>query len=173
LSNRSLLVVDMLMDFVDEKGSLYCGPDAQGIIPEVKREIEEARSQGEAVIYVCDRHSPQDPEFEMFPVHCVSGTPGAQVHPEIAPIPSEKIIPKRRFSGFYGTDLDLTLREMGTETVRVVGVCTNICVLYTVADARMRNYKVEVVQKAVASFDQQAHAMALREMEKTLGAVII
>jgi nicotinamidase-related amidase len=52
----------------------------------------------------------------------------------------------------------------------LTGVCTNICVLYTAADARMLGYAVDVVGDAVASFDDEAHRWALRELEKTLGA---
>jgi nicotinamidase-related amidase len=51
--------------------------------------------------------------------------------------------PKRRYSGFFGTDLDITLREREVDTLRLVGDCTNICVLYTAADARNLGYAVE------------------------------
>ena len=54
-----------------------------------------------------------------------------------------------------------------------VGDCTNICVLYTAADARNLGYAVEVVRDGVTSFDLEAHDDALRELEKTLGATII
>ena len=52
----------------------------------------------------------------------------------------------------------------------VVGNCTNICVLYTVADARFRDYAVEVPADCVATFDPEAHAFALKQMETVLGA---
>ncbi len=55
----------------------------------------------------------------------------------------------------------------------LTGVCTNICVLYTAADARMRHYKVKVLKDGVASFDEQAHQFALQEMEKTLGVQLV
>jgi nicotinamidase/pyrazinamidase len=55
----------------------------------------------------------------------------------------------------------------------LTGVCTNICVLYTAADARMRQYHVKILKDAVASFDDQAHQFALQEMEKTLGAELV
>jgi len=54
----------------------------------------------------------------------------------------------------------------------LVGVCTNICVLYTAVDARMRNYSVTVIKEGVASFSQEAHEFALKEMENTLGVKI-
>src|SRR5438067_722075 len=78
-----------------------------------------------------------------------------------------------RSSGFFGTDVDITLRERRVDTVRVVGDCTNICVLYTAADARNLGYAVEVVRDGVTSFDLEAHEDALRELEKTLGATLV
>jgi len=65
------------------------------------------------------------------------------------------------------------LRERGVDTVRLVGDCTNICVLYTAADARNLGYAVEVLEAGVTSFDEEAHRDALRELEKTLGAKIL
>lgn len=168
----ALLVIDMLRDFVQAGGALYIGPAAEEVKPRVAEHVALARKEGRPVIYVCDRHRPDDAEFGMFPAHCIEGTPGAEVVPELTPAAGEIIIPKRRYSGFFGTDLDATLREKGVDELWLTGVCTNICVLYTAADARMRGYKVTVWREAVASFSEAAHAFALEEMEKTLGCRI-
>lgn len=171
--NEALLVVDMLYDFLDPHGALYCGEAASTIIPFVKGEIERQRNAGKPVIYICDRHRPDDPEFDLFPSHCVAGDLGAEICEALAPRPGDHIVYKRRYSGFFGTDLDLLLRELKITKVRMVGVCTNICVLYTAADARMRGYEVQVDPRGVASFDEEAHSWALKEMEKTLGVTIM
>ena len=136
-------------------------------------EIARARAAGDAVIYLTDAHLPDDAEFEMFPPHAIVGTPGAEIVPEVAPATGEVVITKRRFSGFFGTDLDVTLRERNVDTIRLVGDCTDICVLYTAADARNLGYAVEVLVDGVTSFDEEAHRFALREMERTLGARLI
>jgi len=170
---EALVVVDMLRDFVQEGGKLYCGEAASSVVPAVKAEVNAARAEGIPVIYVCDSHRPDDPEFSMFPPHCVTGTPGAQMIDELAPAPGERIINKRRFSGFFATDLDLTLRELGVESIRLVGVCTNICVLYTALDARQRNFRVTVPRQAVASFDPGAHEWALSQMREVLGVEVV
>ena len=170
---RALLVVDMIEDFVREGGALYCGPSIGGIVPVIRREIARARSAGEPVIHLTDNHLPGDAEFEVFPPHAIAGTKGAQIVPELAPAAGDIVIPKRRYSGFFGTDLDITLREREVDTLRLVGDCTNICVLYTAADARNLGYAVEVLADAVTSFDEEAHRDALRELEKTLGARIL
>src|SRR5580765_3336605 len=163
----------MIEDFVHEGGALYCGPSMARILPVIQNEIARARAAGEAVVYLTDNHLPDDAEFEVFPPHAIAGTKGAEIVPELAPHEEDVVIPKRRYSGFFGTDLDITLRECQVDTVRLVGDCTNICVLYTAADARNLGYAVEVVREGVTSFDAEAHNDALRELEKTLGAKIV
>src|SRR2546429_6985399 len=106
------------------------------ILPVIQREIARSRAANEPVVYLKDAPLPGDAEFEMFPPHAIAGTKGAAIVPELAPRKEDVIIPKRRYSGFFGTDLDITLRERGVDTLRLVGDCTNICVLYTAADAR-------------------------------------
>jgi len=170
---RALLVVDMIHDFADPSGTLYCGPSLPRIIPVIKSEIARARASREPIMYLTDNHLPDDAEFQMFPPHAIAGTKGAEIIPELAPANDDVVIPKRRYSGFFGTDLDITLRERGVDTLRLVGDCTNICVLYTAADARNLGYAVEVVRDGVTSFDEEAHRDALRELEKTLGAKIV
>ncbi|MFQ5827300.1 MAG: cysteine hydrolase family protein, partial [Dehalococcoidia bacterium] len=132
-----VLVVDMLRGFLEEGYPLYCGPGARDIIPRVQRLLERELARGSKVIFLCDNHAPDDLEFEMFPRHCVAGTPEAELIPELASYPGE-VMPKRRYSGFYGTPLEARLKELGAERVIVCGVCTDICVMHTVADARNR-----------------------------------
>ncbi len=170
---RALLVVDMIEDFVHEGGALYCGPSMAKIVPVIQRELAQAHGASEPVVYLTDNHMPADAEFQMFAPHAIAGTKGAEIVPELAPAKGDVVIPKRRYSGFFGTDLDITLRERGVDTIRLVGDCTNICVLYTAADARNLGYAVEVVRDGVTSFDDEAHRDALRELEKTLGAKIV
>ncbi len=170
---RALVIVDMIEDFAHSGGALYCGPSIGRIIPRISREVERARSAGELVIHLADNHLPGDAEFEIFRPHAIAGTHGAEIIPELAPAPGDLVIRKRRYSGFFGTDLDITLRERRVDTLRLVGDCTNICVLYTAADARNLGYAVEVAEDAVTSFDEDAHRNALRELERTLGARLV
>ena len=163
----------MIHDFADPTGALYCGPTMPPVIDVCAREIERARSAKEPVVFLTDDHLPDDAEFAMFPPHAIHGSTGARIIPQLAAASGDVVIPKRRYSGFFGTDLDITLRERGVDTLRLVGDCTNICVLYTAADARNLGYAVEVVRDGVTSFDLEAHADALRELAKTLGATLL
>src|SRR5919201_3786318 len=109
--NRALIVVDMIHDFADPSGALYCGPSMPDVIDVCKREIALARASGEPVVYLTDDHLPDDAEFKMFPPHAIHGSKGAQIIASLAPTSRDIVIPKRRYSGFFGTDLDITLRE--------------------------------------------------------------
>lgn len=170
---KALLVIDMLKDFVEPEGALYIGPVAEALILSVKERIETYRKEGLPVIYISDHHLPGDREFDMFAPHALAGTGGSEVTAALKPEAGERIIHKRRYSAFFGTDLDLTLRELGVSGLELSGCVTNICVLYTAAHARMLNYQVTVYKEAVGGFDHEAHLFALNEMEKTLGANII
>lgn len=172
-TNRALLVIDMLRDFIDEDGALSLGEAGREIIPAVSERLELARRRGDLVVFICDRHRPDDAEFEMFPPHCIIGTPGAKIVSELQPTGDEALVTKRRYSAFYGTELDILLREKSISEVELAGVCTNICVLYTAADAKNRGYRVRVDPRAVAGLTEEAHEWALAEMEGTLGCELI
>ena len=166
---NAVLVIDMLRGFLEEGYPLYCGDKARRIIPNIQALLELELAKGSTILFLCDRHTPDDPEFKMFPPHCIKGTAEAEVIPELAQYKGE-IIPKRRFSAFFDTPLERKLTELKPEKLIACGVCTDICVMHTVGDARNRDYEVEVPVDCVASFDEKAHHFALEHMEKVLGA---
>jgi nicotinamidase-related amidase len=167
----ALIVIDMINDFAMPGGALYSEP-VGAIVGAVAREIKRAKAAGDPFIFVCDAHVDGDPEFELFPRHALPGK-GRQIVAGLDTSGAVAVIPKRRYSAFFGTDLDARLRELDITTLRLVGNCTNICVFFTAADAANRDYSIEVVRDAVASFDLEAHGHALRELERTLGAKVL
>ena len=170
--SNAVLVVDMLVGFLEAGHNLYCGDEAREVIPNVKRLIEREQAAGSEVFFICDNHDPDDLEFQIFPVHCVKGTDEAKIIPELSDYEGE-VIPKQRYSGFYGTDLQQRLAALGPDKIIICGVCTDICVMHTAADARNRDYHVEIAVDCVATFDPKAHAYALEHMEKILGARLV
>lgn len=181
---KVLFIVDMLNDFMDPSGALYCGDEARKIIPFIQNKMAEYLQKGDPVIYICDDHDEKDKEFTKFPPHAVGGTWGAEIIPELKPQEDSdliQIIKKQRYSGFHNTNLDEILQNIYRERncsledleVEVVGNCTNICVLYTVEELCNRDIKTIVYEKGVASFDQAAHNWALEQMRKVLGAKVI
>jgi nicotinamidase-related amidase len=173
LGQKALIVIDMLNDFLDPGGSLYMGAQARKIIPFVARQIAEFRAQGRLVIFVCDAHAPDDPEFSAFPAHAVKGSWGAGIIPELTPAPGDYRVDKTRHSAFDDTNLDDLLQEEQVEEVHLMGVLTSICVLATVRDLFHRKLPGQVYRQGVADTDPEAHAGALQEMEQVLGVKVV
>jgi len=171
---KLLMVVDMLDGFLRQGRALYCGPQSEAIIPFVRAKVEEYGKTGDPVIFVADNHDPDDPEFLRFPPHCVAGTQESEVIQELTGLAKNSVyLPKKRYSAFFGTDLEKRLKKLKPDPVEVVGVCTNICVLYTVEELRNRDIPTRVYRAGVASFDLEAHEWALKQMQSVLGAEII
>jgi nicotinamidase/pyrazinamidase len=164
-----LLVVDMQRGFLEEGYPLFCGEAAREIIPRVQTLLERELARGSTLIFTADAHAPDDREFQMWPVHCVEGSSEAEIIPELASYQGQRL-DSTRYSAFYGTDLTQRLKELRPDTIHVCGVCTDICVLHTVADARYRDYDVLVYTDCVATFDEQMHQFGLKHMSDILGA---
>lgn len=176
MAKKVLLIIDMLNDFIKQDGKLSCGKDAEGTVPLAVKKANEFVNKGFPIILIKDAHTIDDEEFKRFPVHCVKGTQGAEVIEELSFLesyPHLYSIEKQRYSAFFDTGLEEILKNQKPAEVHVVGVCTNICVLYTVEELCNRDYKVIVYKDGVASFDIEAHNFALQQMENVLGARII
>lgn len=166
-STSALLVIDMLNDFV-LKGAPLEVPKARRIIPHIKKQITRARREKRPIIYVCDKHRKEDPEFNVWPRHAVNGTSGAEVISTLKPRSSDYIIDKITYSAFHRTKLDKLLKKLAVKKLVITGVCTEICILYTAAAAYMRGYQVEVPEECVAGLTETGHRFALRQINKTL-----
>jgi nicotinamidase/pyrazinamidase len=173
MGKTAMIVADMLNDFLDPQGSLYAGSQAREIIPFIAQKLAEFRAAGGVVIFVCDAHAPDDREFRLFPPHAVKGTWGAQVIPELPPAPGDYQVEKTRYSAFARTDLDELLQQEGVTEVQVVGVLTSICVLETVKELFDRDIAAVVYRQGVADADPEAHAFALKYMQRVLGARVV
>jgi nicotinamidase-related amidase len=170
---NAVIVVDMLRGFTEEGHPLSCGPQARRIIPHVRKLLDQELERGATVLFACDAHVPEDPEIAsgLFPPHCMKDTIEAEVIPELAPyVERGEHFEKHAYTGFENRALEARLRELAPEKVIVVGVCTDICVLHTAADAFFRGYAVEVPEGCVASFSEENHRFGLNHLRNTLGA---
>ncbi len=167
-----VLVIDALRGFLEPEGTLYCGDQTRSIIPTIERLLQREKEAGSQIIFICDNHAADDPEFRLFPPHCVKGSSESEVVPELSKY-AAVVVEKTRYSAFFQTCLEEMLRELGPERVVVSGVCTSICVLLTVYDLHTRGYPVDVYVDCVADFDPEAHAFALRYISKILGAKLV
>ena len=171
--NKALIIIDMLNDFIREDGALYCGQTAKNIIPHIQARLSKHREEDNLIIYLQDWHNLNDLEFDRFPPHAVAGTYGSEIISELAPKENDIVIKKRRYSGFYGTDLDVILWTNKISVAEVVGVCTSICIMDTVGGLANRDIKSIVPVSCAADFDQEMHKMALKRMNAVYGCAIV
>ena len=121
LNNPAILVVDMLNDFVT--GALTCDR-AKAIVPATAELLDAARKAGVPVIFCNDAHiAGIDRELKIWGDHAIADTKGAEVIPELKLSDKDYVVPKRRYSGFFQTDLDILLRELGVQTVVMTPTC--------------------------------------------------
>lgn len=164
----ALLVVDMQPFFLEPSAPLYSA-NADAIIPRARELIDAFRRAGRPVVFLAQKHKAVEIDrgrqlSEWWPRPPLEDSPETAIHPALAPRPEEKIIPKRRYSGFYATDLDLTLRVMGVQDVAICGVLTNVCCEGTARDAFMRDYRVFFAADGTASLTEAMHVGALRTL---------
>lgn len=179
MTAQALIVVDMQNGFL-RQGNL-ASPRCGAVLPAVLAEVEAALDLGCHVIFTADTHEPDDREFETFPVHCVRGTAEADLVDELTGyLDRERVhtVAKRRYSALFETELEGLLHRYRIGAVRICGVCTDICVMYTTADLRNRDIAVTVPAAATATFDAPGHpgdevqAASLAHLRGILGATV-
>jgi nicotinamidase/pyrazinamidase len=173
--------VDTQVDFMEPTGKLYV-PHAEEIIPNLVRLMAYAREKNIPVISSADAHAPDDPEFNLWPPHCVAGTPGQQriretsmpgaltVSIRFGPfVPPQKwppqiIIEKDVYETTANPNFDLILQALGQRRFVVFGVATEYCVRADVLALRVRNKPVALVVDAIKAISEEGGRKALAEM---------
>lgn len=159
--HATLIIVDMENDFVAE-GAPMETPMARAMLPNLVRILSLARETGMLVVYTTHVHRRNGLDMGLFgeiwpPIAeragLMDGEQGIEIYPEIAPQENEPVIKKHRYSAFFGTDLDIILRERKVDTVIVTGCTTENCCHATARDAMFRNYRVAFVSDATGTFD--------------------
>lgn len=178
----ALLVVDVQNDFADPGGNLYVRY-GDATIPVINELVDRAQRRGAFIVYTQDWHPESTPHFEKdggtWPVHCVQGTWGARLHPDLeveGPVVRKGIGGEDGYSGFSvrdpetgaeaKTELDRLLREHGVERVVVTGLAQDVCVKETALDARRLGYETIVVADATRPVGRRGGdgARAIAEM---------
>jgi nicotinamidase/pyrazinamidase len=168
----ALLIVDFQNDFTP--GGALAVPDGDAIAAPLARLLD----RFELVIATRDWHPPGHGSFSVWPVHCVQGTPGAELHPALDRSSVDLVLDKGEdpespgYSAFADTGLHGRLRERGVDRLIVAGLATDYCVRATVLDARAAGFDVVVVEDAIRGVDVEAgdSERAIAEM-KAAGAV--
>ena len=171
--STAVLVVDMVNDFCTAGGSMVL-PNAESLYPSQIMVLTAARNSGAKVIYVNDNHRlgmKVEREFVKRSPHCIENSWGSEIVAQLAPTKNDFHVVKRRYSGFFQTDLDLTLRDLQIESLVIFGVVTNICVRSTVHDAFFLGYKVVIPQDCVAATGQREQDSSLYDIGTHFGWV--
>ncbi len=170
MKNIAIIVVDMLKDNVYTESHSGMGAQARKIIPNIQHLLTIAREKGMPVIFANDAFLPSDFIFRETGVkpHAIIGTEGASVIDEFGPEESDIILEKRRFSAFLGTNLDMSLRETGVDTIVVTGIGTPVCVLTTALDGVAHDFRVVMVEDCCASFRPEDHEAIINVYRRCL-----
>lgn len=173
MSNTALIVVDMVRDFTDPNGLVFY-PQNRVILPRIAEAVERCRAHGMTIVFMqhCYRAGKPEKNLVNMRPNCIEGTGGEDIDPMLhVDAAHDYVIKKRRYSAFFGTDLDLVLRENGVKNVIVVGTKTNCCIRATVTDAYYLDYHVIVPRDAVATNDDVVNEVHLTDIRKYFGEV--
>jgi len=170
MNDTALILVDFLKDFTTPEGKVYY-PEADAVVDKAAALLSLARKHGCLVIFIRHSYRKGKPDNNLSSMRscCVEGTGGDEIDERLrVDEKADYVIVKRRYSAFYGTDLDLVLRERGIKNLLIAGLKTNNCVHATVLDAHYRSYDTVVVADCIATNDKEAHRVYLRDMERYL-----
>lgn len=157
----AVVVVDMQHDFIAPGAALET-PMGRAIFPKLQRVLQHARDTGMLVIYTAHAHRRDGSDLGLFGEiwsqiadrkALVDGGSGVEVVAEVAPLESELVLKKHRYSAFFGTDLDLILRTNKIDNVVVTGVTTENCCHATARDAMFQGFRVAFIADATGTFD--------------------
>lgn len=185
----ALVVVDVQNDFADPDGSLFV--DGGGaVVAECNAEIIRALAAGAFVVYTQDWHPESTPHFQkdggVWPVHCVAGTWGAELHPRLivaGPVVRKGSNGEDGYSGFTmrdpesgettATELEPLLSERDIREVTVVGLAYDVCVRATALDANRLGHPTSVIQRASAAVELEPGETERTTTELTAAGVAI
>ncbi|MBX7551841.1 cysteine hydrolase [Streptomyces sp. NPDC004232] len=165
--STALLVMDVQRAIVD------IADDDSGYLPRLRRAIDGARESNIPVIYVVIALRPGFPEVgtrnralsaiaraRLY----IEGAPGTEIHPEVAPLPGDVVVTKRRASAFSGSDLDVVLRARGIDNLVLTGIATSAVVLHTLCQANDLDFGLTVLSDACLDTDPEMHRILIERL---------
>lgn len=164
----AIIIIDMVKDNFREEDHLPITREAQSIIPRINHLLQEGRRLGLPIVFACDSFLPDDFIFKgKLKPNSIRGTEGAEVTDLLEVQGRDVILPKRRFSAFFKTDLDQTLRTWHCDTVAVAGITTNVCVLMTAMDALCHDFSAILLEDCCAAHKREVHETTLDNYRKS------
>lgn len=172
----AIIIIDMQNDFIAKGAPIEC-PGGRDIIPNIQKLISWGKENYVPVIYTQEIHRSQKIDFGLElernePEHCLEGSKGVEIVDELTPGKEDFVVPKRRYSGFYQTDLEVLLKGLNKDVLILTGAATNVCVYATCLDAQQRDYRTIVVEDGVAGTEKELHKAFLKNIDYVLGDVV-
>ena len=170
--STALLLVDVINDMVFE-GSDALVRHAEPMAERLRDLKRRAREASIPAIYINDNFGKWRSDFRSLVDHCVKDdVPGRNVARILQPDADDYFVLKPKHSAFYGTTLDILLKDLGTTTVILTGIAGNICILFSANDAHMRDLRLFIPADCVASNTAAENVHALELMERVVRADI-
>lgn len=168
----AILVIDMLNEYLDPKGKVYC-ENCKSVIPNIQRLLDFGREKGFPIIYMNTSLISEDEQLaKKWGFHAIRGTWGAEIIPELKPYENEIVVRKRTYDGFYNSELELTLRSLDIQTVVVSGIHTHVCVLLTAVGAFNRGFSVIAIEDCITTGYKTNHDSRLRFYRTHIGELL-
>lgn len=166
---NSLIVIDMQNDFLERLED----DDRTGLIFNTNQLINLFRVSGCPVIWVQQLLSPDLSDAPLLlrdrgKSVVIDGTTGAGIHSDLARNADDTVVIKKRFSAFFGTDLEQILRDLAPERVTLAGVDTHACVRATAIDAYQRDIRVLLASDCLASHDPEHGRISMAYMDRNI-----
>ncbi|MEM7746030.1 MAG: cysteine hydrolase [Pseudomonadota bacterium] len=172
VGNTVLIVVDIQKSaFMDVKAGIPVMPGYRERIERARKVVDAAHESGTPVIFIQEIHRRDMIDYGREldgteDIHCLEGEPGTPVAAEeMDKRPGDYFIHKRRYSCFFGTELEILLKGLKAETLILVGGMTDVCVHYTFVDGHQHDYYMRVVDDCVGGTSIPAHEASLNAME--------
>jgi len=168
-----LVVIDIQAStFVDDSvvRSIDNMPGYKARMLKAREAIDKARERGIPVVFIQEVHRPDGVDFGREldgdeDVHCLEDKPGtALAVKEMGIVRGDCIVPKRRYSAFFGTDFEILLKGLRADTLIMVGGLTDVCVHYTFVDGHQHGYFCRVIEDCVGGSSIEAHEASLKAM---------
>jgi nicotinamidase-related amidase len=164
-----LLVIDMLNDYL----SNWEPERKQRLVRGVNELVSTMRSYSLPIVWVRQEFESDlrdaFPEMRAKGIHItIKGTEGCQIAPELSLAPTDTVIVKKRYSAFFGTQLDGNLAELGPDAIIVAGINTHACIRTTAIDAYQRDWKVILASDCIDSYDRGHHEISIKYMENKI-----
>jgi nicotinamidase/pyrazinamidase len=171
-----MLVMDVQNDFFDPKGVLF-NSRFPGRLPAILQTVEACKKENLFIITTQDWHKPKDPEFRLFPAHCMQNTWGAELTEEMKRAlygyPRHIRIFKNHFSAFRNTTLEEILRNNRVQECVLCGVMLNICILFTCEDLFYAEIPTAVLTNASEGPSEEVSRWSLEQLKNVFGVTLI